>query len=55
MDTPLEEQQKLHYVTCNIAASEHERTEPNSLSADFIELVTKMKNKLSLFLFYLVY
>lgn len=36
MDTPVEEQQMFQNVTCNIAASEHEITEPNSLSLDFI-------------------
>ncbi|ONK73440.1 uncharacterized protein A4U43_C04F31510 [Asparagus officinalis] len=39
MDTPIEEQQKFQHVTCNITALEHERTEPNSLSADFINYV----------------
>ncbi|KAI5430574.1 hypothetical protein KIW84_034966 [Lathyrus oleraceus] len=33
MDTPIEEQQKFQNVTCNIAASEHKITEPNTLSA----------------------
>ncbi|PWZ13819.1 Pre-mRNA-processing factor 19 [Zea mays] len=36
MDTPLEEQQMFQNVTCNIAASEHEITEPNTLSIDFL-------------------
>ena len=36
MDTPIEEQQVFQNVTCNIAASEHEVTEPNSLSENFI-------------------
>ncbi|KAG1368087.1 65-kDa microtubule-associated protein 3 [Cocos nucifera] len=36
MDTPVEEQQLFQNVTCNIAASEHEITEPNTLSMDFI-------------------
>ncbi|XP_019413522.1 PREDICTED: 65-kDa microtubule-associated protein 3-like isoform X1 [Lupinus angustifolius] len=39
MDTPIEEQQMFQNVTCNIAASEHEVTEPNSLSVDFINCV----------------
>ncbi|RZB87807.1 65-kDa microtubule-associated protein 3-like [Glycine soja] len=39
MDTPIEEQQMFQNVTCNIAASEHEVTEPNTLSVDFINLV----------------
>ncbi|XP_027357305.1 65-kDa microtubule-associated protein 3 [Abrus precatorius] len=39
MDTPLEEQQMFQNVTCNIAASEHEVTEPNTLSEDFINHV----------------
>lgn len=40
MDTPIEEQQKFQCVTCNIAASEHEITEPNALSVDFIDYVS---------------
>ncbi|KAI5396672.1 hypothetical protein KIW84_062764 [Lathyrus oleraceus] len=36
MDTPIGEQQNSQNVTWNIAASEHEITEPNTLSADFI-------------------
>ncbi|MCI08830.1 microtubule-associated protein 3-like, partial [Trifolium medium] len=32
MDTPIEEQQVFQNVTCNIAASEDEVTEPNALS-----------------------
>ncbi|KAB2020115.1 hypothetical protein ES319_D07G045400v1 [Gossypium barbadense] len=39
MDTPIEEQQMFQNVTCNIAASEHEITEPNTLSVDFIKYV----------------
>ncbi|CAO2829432.1 unnamed protein product [Amaranthus hypochondriacus] len=39
MDTPLEEQQAFQNVTCNIAASEDEITEPNALSADCIKHV----------------
>ncbi|KAK9181660.1 hypothetical protein WN944_024799 [Citrus x changshan-huyou] len=39
MDTPVEEQQAFQSVTCNIAASEHEITEPNTLSVDFISYV----------------
>ncbi|KOM35597.1 hypothetical protein LR48_Vigan02g174700 [Vigna angularis] len=39
MDTPVEEQQMFQNVTCNIAASEHEVTEPNTLSVEFINLV----------------
>ncbi|KAI9111994.1 hypothetical protein K1719_016890 [Acacia pycnantha] len=39
MDTPVEEQQKYQNVTCNIAASELEMTEPNTLSMDFIHYV----------------
>ncbi|XP_077240122.1 65-kDa microtubule-associated protein 3-like [Tasmannia lanceolata] len=39
MDTPLEEQQIFQNVTCNIAASEHEITEPGTLSVDFINYV----------------
>lgn len=39
MDTPIEEQQLFQNVTCNIAASEHEINEPNTLSVDFINYV----------------
>lgn len=39
MDTPAEEQQMFQNVTCNIAASEEEITEPNSLAVDFINYV----------------
>ncbi|KAF8116747.1 hypothetical protein N665_0014s0012 [Sinapis alba] len=39
MDTPIEEQQEYQHITCNIAASEHEVTAPNSLSEDFIKYV----------------
>ncbi|MED6145820.1 hypothetical protein PIB30_028690 [Stylosanthes scabra] len=39
MDTPIEEQQMFQNVTCNIAASEHEITEANTLSVDFIQCV----------------
>ncbi|PON59969.1 Microtubule-associated protein, MAP65/Ase1/PRC [Trema orientale] len=39
MDTPIEEQQIFQNVTCNIAASEDEITEPNTLSVDFINSV----------------
>ncbi|KAL4557150.1 hypothetical protein LXL04_035322 [Taraxacum kok-saghyz] len=39
MDTPIEEQQVFQSVTCNIAASEEEITEPNLLSVDFINHV----------------
>lgn len=40
MDTPVEEQQMFQNITCNIAASEHEIIEPNSLSADVISYVS---------------
>lgn len=40
MDTPIEEQQLFQNVTCNIAASEHEINEPNTLSVDFINYVS---------------
>ena len=40
MDTPIEEQQIFQKVTCNIAASEDEITEPGMLSADFINYVS---------------
>ncbi|XP_076944538.1 65-kDa microtubule-associated protein 3-like [Bidens hawaiensis] len=39
MDTPTEEQQIFQCVTCNIAASEEEITEPNLLSDEFINHV----------------
>ncbi|KAI3817929.1 hypothetical protein L1987_11729 [Smallanthus sonchifolius] len=39
MDTPVEEQQIFQSVTCNIAASEQEITEPNLLSVEFINYV----------------
>ncbi|KAH0943291.1 hypothetical protein HID58_002928 [Brassica napus] len=39
MDTPIEEQQEYQHITCNIAASEHEITQANSLSQDFIKYV----------------
>uniref|UniRef100_A0A0D3EAW4 Uncharacterized protein n=1 Tax=Brassica oleracea var. oleracea TaxID=109376 RepID=A0A0D3EAW4_BRAOL len=39
MDTPIEEQQEYQHITCNIAASEHEITQANSLSEDFIQYV----------------
>nr|XP_043639406.1 65-kDa microtubule-associated protein 3 [Erigeron canadensis] len=39
MDTPVEEQQIFQNVTCNIAASENEITEPNLLSVEFISHV----------------
>ncbi|GKV16290.1 hypothetical protein SLEP1_g26954 [Rubroshorea leprosula] len=39
MDTPIEEQQMFQNVTCNIAASEHEIIEPNTLSEEFINHV----------------
>ncbi|KAK3152048.1 hypothetical protein QOZ80_2BG0153610 [Eleusine coracana subsp. coracana] len=39
MDTPSEEQTKFQSVACNIAASEDEITEPNTLSMDFIHHV----------------
>ncbi|KAE8681496.1 65-kDa microtubule-associated protein 3 [Hibiscus syriacus] len=39
MDTPIEEQQEFQNVTCNVAASEHEITEPDTPSVDFINYV----------------
>ncbi|XP_057951864.1 65-kDa microtubule-associated protein 3 [Malania oleifera] len=39
MDTPIEEQQMFQNVTRNVAASEHEINEPNTLSMDFINYV----------------
>lgn len=40
MDTPIEEQQMFQSVTCNIAASEDEITEPDTLSENFINCVS---------------
>lgn len=40
MDTPIEEQQMFQNVTCNVAASEDEINEPNTLSVDFINYVS---------------
>ncbi|KAK4758078.1 hypothetical protein SAY87_019379 [Trapa incisa] len=39
MDTPVEEQEMFQRVTCNIAASEHEITMPNTLSVESINYV----------------
>ncbi|XP_030473282.2 65-kDa microtubule-associated protein 3-like isoform X1 [Syzygium oleosum] len=39
MDTPIEEQQMFQNITSNIAASEHEITEPKMLSEDIINFV----------------
>ena len=39
MDTPIGEQQMFQNVTCNVAVSEHEITEPN-LSVDFVNYVS---------------
>ncbi|RDX98664.1 65-kDa microtubule-associated protein 3, partial [Mucuna pruriens] len=44
MDTPIEEQQMFQNVTCNIAASEDEVTEPNSLSENFINYISWKSN-----------
>ncbi|WOK98817.1 65-kDa microtubule-associated protein 3-like [Canna indica] len=41
MDTPIEEQQLFQNVTCNIAASEEEITEADTLSADSLNFVEK--------------
>ncbi|KAG8484174.1 hypothetical protein CXB51_022936 [Gossypium anomalum] len=46
MDTLIEEQQKFQNVTCNVAASEHEITEPNTLSDDFINYVEEEVSRL---------
>lgn len=40
MDTPIEVQQKFQNVTFKIAAKEHEITEPNMLSVEFITYVS---------------
>ena len=39
MDTPLEEQQQFHHVTCNIAAEEHEIVGEGVLSIAVLEQV----------------
>ncbi|KAJ0968252.1 hypothetical protein J5N97_025169 [Dioscorea zingiberensis] len=46
MDTPIEEQQSFQTVTCNVAASEHEITEPNTLSISFINHVAAEVSRL---------
>lgn len=51
MDTPIEEQQMFQNVTCNIAASEHEITEPGTLSEDFINYVSLL---FAVFLFHVM-
>lgn len=42
MDTPIEEQKIFQKVTCKLAASEDEITEPNILSVDYINSVSQM-------------
>ena len=42
MDTPTEEQQIFQKVTCKLAASEDEITEPNMLSIGHINYVSQM-------------
>ncbi|KAJ4771152.1 Microtubule-associated protein-like [Rhynchospora pubera] len=37
LDTPMEEQQSFQNITRNVAALEHEMTEPNLLSSDFLK------------------
>lgn len=49
MDTPIEEQQMFQKVTCNVAASEHEIIEPNTLSLDFINYVEAEVSRLEEF------
>ncbi|EXC20900.1 hypothetical protein L484_012976 [Morus notabilis] len=49
MDTPIEEQQMFQNVTCNVAASEDEITEPNTLSVDFINYVEAEVSRLEEF------
>nr|GMD52040.1 65-kDa microtubule-associated protein 3-like [Ipomoea batatas] len=46
MDTPVEEQQMFQSVTCKIAASEAEITEPNMLSVEFIDYVAREVSRL---------
>ncbi|PIM99700.1 Microtubule-associated protein essential for anaphase spindle elongation [Handroanthus impetiginosus] len=46
MDTPMEEQQIFQKVTCNIAASEEEMTEPDMLSVDYINYVSAEVSRL---------
>ncbi|PIN05779.1 hypothetical protein CDL12_21677 [Handroanthus impetiginosus] len=47
MDTPSEEQQMFQKVTCNIAALEDEITEPDMLSADYINYVKAEVSRLN--------
>ncbi|KAL3837914.1 hypothetical protein ACJIZ3_022505 [Penstemon smallii] len=49
MDTPTEEQQIFQKVACNIAASEDEITEPDMLSADYINHVKAEVSRLEEF------
>lgn len=44
MDTPIEEQQIFQKVTCKLAASEDEITEPDILSIDYINYVSQMSH-----------
>ncbi|KAJ4955309.1 hypothetical protein NE237_012092 [Protea cynaroides] len=46
IDTPIEEQQVFQNVTCTVAASEHEITEPNILSENFIIYVEEEVSRL---------
>ena len=39
MDTPVEEQQNFHHVTCLIGASEEEIVHPSTLSVETLEEV----------------
>lgn len=48
MDTPIEEQQIFQKVTCKLAASEDEITEPDILSIDYINYVSQMSHWLLL-------
>ncbi|KAJ0779874.1 putative microtubule-associated protein, MAP65/Ase1/PRC1 [Helianthus annuus] len=47
MDTPVEEHQMFQSVTCNIAATEQEITEPNLLSVKFINYVEGLEAEVS--------
>ncbi|KAI5057547.1 hypothetical protein GOP47_0027562 [Adiantum capillus-veneris] len=46
MDTPVEEQQEFHHVTCNIAAAEHEVFTAGALSLRILELAEREVERL---------
>ncbi|XP_043718075.1 65-kDa microtubule-associated protein 3-like [Telopea speciosissima] len=49
IDTPIDEQQMFQNITCNVAASEHEITEPNILSEESIIYVEAEVSRLEEF------